>query len=138
MRSIFIILFLIFTATANAADGVTISRADGSSKTYSIEQLKGFVEIGEDFKPRILPAVASAFGIVAGFASATAAGATVPIIIITVVLDGFVYYFYGYGLTRFFDEMALEGIYKAQVKSAKSAMDAAAAAAQKQLKLIGI
>ncbi len=120
MKKILVLLAMLFSFNAFAGDGFTLTFMDGTTKTFTMEELKAFNEVSKALEPRILPAITATIGVIMGAAAASTAGFTVPVIMLTATIDGVVYYFYGYGITRFFDEMALDSAYKARIKSAKA------------------
>lgn len=120
MKKFFLCFAMLVSFNAFAVNGITLTFLDGSTKSYTMEQLKSFNDISKDLQPRILPVITSTMGVIFGGAAASAAGATLPIIVLTATIDGVIYYFYGYGITRFFDEYALNIAYRARLTEMKA------------------
>jgi len=120
MKKIIMLFAMLLTMNAFVEDGIKLTFLDGSTKNYTMEQLKSFNDISKDLQPKILPVITGTMGVIFGGATASAAGATLPVVILAATIDGVIYYFYGYGITRFFDEYALDIAYRARLAEIKA------------------
>jgi hypothetical protein len=73
-------------------------------KPNSIEDIKGFVKISNDTQPHIFPAITGSIGVIGAISTGIAVGASTPVIVITTLSSGIVYYIYGYGVEKALDQ----------------------------------
>jgi hypothetical protein len=111
---------MLISFNAAAVDGIKLTFLDGSTRSYTMEQLKAFNDISKDLQPKILPVITGTMGVIFGGVAASAAGATMPVVVLAATIDGVIYYFYGYGITRFFDEYALDIAYRSRLAEIKA------------------
>jgi hypothetical protein len=112
MKALFYATIMLFSINAHSWDlsnyGVVTTGFE-APKYRTVEELKIFKEISDETRPHILPAITGTIGMVGAAVTGAIAGVPTLVLITSVVLNGVVYYIYGYGAERIITEMVITG-----------------------------